>query len=138
MDVEELLEQLINTSPGNKNEFRLEFEDEITLKNLFELLLNFFTNICKLYFGDHNGIVNINHMTDNDLSLVNNYFYSIGFKYNLQNYNYNQTSLQQINYLQNNKYSNYTITSSTRLDELFFVLKCNDTIFKINFEQIPL
>ena len=60
MDVEELLEQLINTSPGNKNEFRLEFEDEITLKNLFELLLNFFTNICKLYFGDHNSVVNIN------------------------------------------------------------------------------
>lgn len=138
MDVEELLEQLINTSPGNKNEFRLEFEDEITLKNLFELLLNFFTNICKLYFGDHTGVVNINHMTDNDLSLVNKYFNSIGFKYNLQNYNYNQTSLQQINYLQNNKYSNYTITPSTRLDELFFVLKCNDTIFKINFEQIPL
>ena len=77
-------------------------------------------------------------MTDNDLSLVNKYFNSIGFKYNLQNYNYNQTSLQQINYLQNNKYSNYTITPSTRLDELFFVLKCNDTIFKINFEQIPL
>lgn len=138
MDVEELLEQLINTSPGNKNEFRLEFEDEITLKNLFELLLNFFTNICKLYFGDHNSVVNINNMTDNDLSLVNKYFNSIGFKYNLQNHNYNQTSLQQINYLQNNKYSNYTITSSTRLDELFFVLKCNDTIFKISFEQIPL
>lgn len=139
MDVEQLLGEIINNEPGEPNSFRIEFEEQIELKDLFELLLTFFTDICKLYYGDGEGIVDIERLDIKDIEFVNRYFASIGFKANILTYNdINSVSQNIIEYLKNNSYNQINITKDTKLKELFFVLSKGVKLYKISFEVIEM
>lgn len=138
MDVEELLGEIINSDPGKPNSFRIEFEEQIELKDLFELLLTFLTDICKLYYGDGEGIVDIERLGLEDIEYINRYFASIGFKVNILSYkDINNVSQNIIEYLKNNSYNQIEITKNTNLKELFFVLSKGIKLYKISFEVIP-
>lgn len=139
MDIEQLLEQLINNEPSEPNAFRIEFEEQIELKDLFQLLLTFFTDICKLYFGNGEGVVDIDRLTPGDIEFVNKYFASIGFKFNLLIYeDINNVSPTIIDYLHNNTYDKINIHDNTKLKELFFVLNKGVKLYKISFNIIEM
>ena len=135
MDIEELLEQILYNEPTEPNNFRIEFEEQIELKDLFQLLLQFFTDICKTYYGNNEGIVNIDKLTKDDIEFVNKYFASIGFKFNLLVYqDITNVSSNILDYLRNNTYDKIKIDSKTKLKDLFFILNKDLKLYKISFE----
>lgn len=136
MDIEDFLHNLIISEPKEKNTYNLEFIEEIGLKELFELLLDLFTKICKLNYSNDKNIVDLKRLKKNEINYINKYFESFGFNININIYDYNIIDFDTQTYLLNNKYDNYSINKKTKLSELFFILKSDNYIYKISFDLI--
>ena len=134
MEIEELFDTLLSKPAEPPNSIDLSFIDQIDLKNLFEFLLSFFTEISKTFFGDDNQVVHLENLNDNDFKKINAYIESIGFTTQLKTYNINNIDVFALGRLQNGKYNKITITSKTQLSDLYFTLKTGNTIYKISFD----
>jgi hypothetical protein len=54
VDINQLFNRVIESEPQPPKTFTVAIEDS-TLKELFEFLLEFFTMLCKHFYGDSNG-----------------------------------------------------------------------------------
>ena len=136
MDIEEFLSNLIKEKPKERKNYNLEFIEEIELKELFELLIDLFTKICKYNYADEKGVVDLKNLEETDIKYINKYFESIGFALNIKVYDYNVIDYNTQSYLLNNKYDKYKIDKKTSISELFFILKSSNLIYQISFDLI--
>ena len=57
--------EVITLSNPLPNSYPLEFDELESLKELFEFLLQFITMLCKFFYGDENGNVDLTKFTKN-------------------------------------------------------------------------
>lgn len=133
IDINELLNDIIIQQPKDEKSINFQFQNKIEIRDLFEILLNFFTDICKLYYSDDNHRVDLEILSNEDLDFIRKYFKSIGFNFNIESFNYYQISNNFIEQLQKNKYDKIVINTDTEINDLYFVLKCRNIIYKIKF-----
>ena len=136
MDIDELFEKILSKSAEPPKSIDLSFVNKIDLKDLFEFLLQFFTEISKTFFSNDQNIVELENLNDYDLKRINAYIESIGFKTIIDIYPVDSMDIFNIARLQNGKYNKITINNSTKLNELYFTLKCKEKIYKIGFDYI--
>ena len=136
MDIEELFEAILSKPAEPPKSIDLSFVNEIELKDLFEFLLQFFTEISKTFFSNDDNIVELEQLSELDLKRINNYIQSIGFSSTIDIFPTSALDIFDIARLQNGKYNKITITHQTKLKDLYFTLKCKDTIYKISFDYI--
>ena len=134
MEIEELFDTLLSKQAEPPNSIDLSFIDRIDLKNLFEFLLSFFTEISKTFYGDDNKVVHLEQLNDTDFKRINAYIESIGFTTILKTYNMDTIDVFDLGRLQNGKYNKITINCNTQLSDLYFTLKTGNTIYKISFD----
>jgi len=132
MDIDEVFSKLISTSPKPPNTYKLSL-DESNLKELFEFLLEIFTMLCKHFHGDEDGRVELQLLSTNDLIYINKYMGSLGFNCI---FNQVQTNSSNCEYYSQNRYDKIEITPTTNLLDLFFALRCNNTLNIIQFNTI--
>ena len=132
VDIEEIFNEVIKTSPKEPNSYPLQFELE-SLKELFEFLLQFVTMLCKEFYGDAQGQVNLANLTTDQFNLIDRYMQSIGFKCTFQPMAANSDN---INICYVNRFDRITITPETRLNELMFGIKCDSLLYVIMFDRI--
>lgn len=130
-DVDTILETLLQEAPKPPKSINISFEDA-NIKDVFEFLLELTTNIFKFLYGDENGIVNLGLLQLQQFSTVEAYIQSIGFKVYFEKLN---ASADILNFLYNNRYDRIQITSTTRLNELMFAIKCDNVVYKISFDM---
>lgn len=106
-------------------------DEDMDLKEIFEMLLMIFTEGMKILYAEEDGRVNLNARTEKDFIKVQDYFKSMGFLCNYKVYLPSQTS--SINF-ESRKYTNMTITDKTTLKELRLPLRCGPRIFEISFD----
>ncbi len=106
-------------------------DEDMDIKEIFEMLLMIFTEGMKILYGEEDGRVNLNARTEKDFMKVQDYFKSMGFICNYKVYLPSQTS--SINF-ESRKYTNITITDKTTLKELRLPLRCGPRIFEISFD----
>ena len=109
IDVLDLIDDLIKKPPYDEKSVLIQFQNHIDVKDLFEILLMMFTNICKIYFSNDGGIVNLDILSNDDLNFVQKYFQSIGFIFAVETHNYNTMTPAEISNLDHSKYSNIEI-----------------------------
>lgn len=136
IDVMDLIDDLIKKPPYDEKSVLIQFQNHIDVKDLFEILLMMFTNICKIYFSNDGGIVNLDILSNDDLNFVQKYFQSIGFIFAVETHNYNTMTPAEISNLDHSKYSNIEITKDTKIEDLYFILKCQNIIYKITFYYV--
>ena len=86
MDSLEIIRTIISEPPKPANSIQLEFSDienNITSKELFELLLMMFTEAMKVLYGE-NGRVELSKISRNNFNRINEYFNSFGFTINYE------------------------------------------------------
>jgi len=132
VDINEIFNEVTKTSPQDPNAYPLQFEVE-SLKELFEFLLQFVTMLCKEFYADDKGVVNLAVLTPDQFNIIDRYMQSIGFKCLFQPMAANADNLN-ISYV--NRYDRLTITPETRLNELMFGIKCDTILFVISFDKI--
>tara|TARA_B110000483_G_scaffold221650_1_gene277816 strand:+ start:227 stop:646 length:420 start_codon:yes stop_codon:yes gene_type:complete len=132
VDINEIFNEVTKTEPQAPNTYPLQFELN-SLKELFEFLLQFVTMLCKEFYADDKGVVNLAVLTPEQFNIIDRYMQSIGFKCLFQPMAANADNLN-ISYV--NRYDRLTITPTTKLNELSFGIKCDAILFVISFEPL--
>lgn len=135
VDIEELLADIIKNPPDDEK-IVFQFQNTVSVKELFEILLQFFTNICKLYYGDDNGQVSLQILTNDDLDFIRKYFKKIGMNFQIETFNNNTIDQRERQFMYDNKYDKIEITRQTPLDYLYFMLQCQNVLYKISFSYL--
>ena len=123
---------VFKNEPKPIKSINLEFETD-NLKELFENLLDIFTQGMKIHYGNETGIVDLSSLTQDNIINFNKYFNSFGIqllidiedKPIISGFNY-----QQI------KYTNINITNNTKLNELKLPFLSNGIVYIISFDFI--
>ena len=134
LDIDEIFDEVISLNNPAPNAYPLEFNLD-SLKELFEFLLQFVTMLCKYFYGDEKGQVDLSTLSQNDFINIDNYMKCIGFSCNFQGLPVNNYN---INYVYDNKYDRLEITPNTQLKDLLFGIKCNAMLYVIRFDTIVL
>jgi hypothetical protein len=132
LDIQEIFNEVTKSFPKEPNSIPLQFELE-SLKEVFEFLLQFVTLLCKEFYSDDKGQVNLGTMNQEEFNIINKYMQSIGFTCSFQSV---QANSNNTNYYYNNRYDCITITPNTMLKDLFFSIRCENTLFIISFDRI--
>ena len=132
LDIQEIFNEITKYPPREPNAFPLQFELD-SLKQLFEFLLQFVTMLCKEFYSDDKGQVNLGSMNPEQFNIVNKYMQSIGFSCN---FNALPANANNVNYYYDNRYDRIIITSTTNLKELYFAIKCENTLYVISFDRV--
>jgi len=133
LDINEIFNEVTSSSiPKEPNSYPLQFELD-SLKELFEFLLQFVTMLCKEFYSDDNGQVNLGNMTPEQFITVNKYMQSIGFNCDFKAV---PAIAQNINNTYNNRYDRITITKNTKLSDLLFGILCSNVLYIISFDKI--
>ena len=132
VDIYEIFNEVVKSSPKEPNSYPLQFELD-SLKELFEFLLQFVTMLCKEFYGDDKGQVNLANITADQFNLIDRYMQSIGFKCTFQPM---PANADNINICYVNRFDRIAITPETRLNELMFGIKCNELLYVIMFSRI--
>ena len=129
LDIQEIFNEVTKSFPREPNSIPLQFELE-SLKEVFEFLLQFVTLLCKEFYSDDKGKVNLASMTPEQFVIINKYMMSIGFTCDFRAVPANS---HNINNTYNNRYDRIKITQNTKLSDLIFGIKCDDMLYIISF-----
>ena len=132
LDIEEIFNEVTKTSPRDPNTFPLQFELS-SLKEIFEFLLQFVTMLCKSFYSNDKGQVDLGGMSEEQFLNVNKYMQSIGFECDFKAVIANS---HNINNTYNNRYDRIIITENTKLSDLLFGIKCNNILYLISFTPL--
>ena len=72
LDIEEIFNKVTANSPKEPNSYPLQFEMN-SLKEVFEFLLQFVTMLCKEFYGDENGQVDLASMSPEQFIIIDKY-----------------------------------------------------------------
>ena len=132
VDINEIFNEVVKLPPQPPNTFPLQFE-LVTLKELFEFLLQFVTMLCKEFYGDEKGQVNLSALSPEQFDVIDKYMKSIGFKCIFHPM---QANSDNINICYVNRFDRITITPTTKLNELMFGIKYDTVLFVISFDVL--
>ena len=132
LDIEEIFNEVTKNSPKEPNTFPLQFEMS-SLEEIFEFLLQFVTMICKEFYGNDKGQVDLANMTPEQFLIVNKYMKSIGYNCDFKAVPANS---HNINNTYNNRYDRVKITSNTKLSDLLFGILCSNVLYVISFDLL--
>ena len=123
---------VFQNEPKPIKSINLEFETD-NLKDLFENLLDIFTNGMKIHYGNSDGTVELSSLTQENIVNFNKYFNSFGISLIIQidnNAIINGADYQSI------KYTNINITNETKLSDLKLPFLSSGIVYIISFDFI--
>ena len=132
LDIEQIFNEVTRCSPREPNTFPLRFELP-SYKELFEFLLQFVTMICKEFYGNENGQVDLANMKPEEFITVDKYMQSIGFTCDFKAVPANS---HNINNTYDNRYDRVKITCNTKFSNLLFGIKCENILYVISFDKL--
>ena len=136
VDLKTLASHIFSSSPKEPKSIQLQFLEHMSNKDLFEFLLELFTEGSKIKYGIHQEdkiIVDLNSWTDTELDNLKDYFKSISFKLIVDIYHINDTlniNFDEINYRKK------VLTNNNHLREYKLPLNVGNNIFVINFDYL--
>lgn len=130
--IDEIFNDIINQQIPKANSYPLGFELD-SLKELFEFLLQLLTMLCKYFYGNENGQVNLALLSPAELQNIDKYMCVIGFTCGFQVLPANSNN---INWAYETRYDRIHITSQTNLEDLHLGIKCEDMLYIINFKKL--
>ena len=131
LDINEIFNEVLNIYPPTPNSYPLEFEVN-SLKELFEFLLQFTTMLCKHFYSNENGQVNLSLLSPTDFHSIDKYMQVIGFTCGFQAL---PANADNINWAYSTRYDRIQITQQTKLEDLHLALKCEDMLYVISFKN---
>ena len=123
---------VFKNEPKPIKSINLEFETD-NLKELFENLLDIFTQGMKIHYGNETGIVDLSSLTQDNIINFNKYFNSFGIKLLIDIED--KPIISGFNY-QQIKYTNININNNIKLNELKLPFLSNGIVYIISFDFI--
>ena len=135
LELDELVNNIFNRQPKPAKSIQLQFIENLSITEIFEFLISFFTEGAKYKYGEDKGNpntkVDITKWTNKELDLMKEYFSSISFKLNVDILDSKEHSFSSII-----TYKNIPINSSTALKELKFPIRVGSLIYVLSFDYL--
>jgi hypothetical protein len=128
---EKIAKNIFTKEPKPPGTVAFGVDEEMELKEVFEMLLMIFTEGMKILYGNEEQKVDLNSLREKDFMKVQEYFKSFGFVCNYDVYLPSQAA--SINF-ESRKYNNINITPKTKLKDLKLPLRCGPRVFEISFD----
>ena len=122
---------LFNNPPKPQRSINFEFQKD-NLKDLFEDLLDIFTQGMKIKYGENNK-VDLSELNENNIKEFNKYFNSFCINLNIiiEPYNFPNSNKYELM-----RYNKINITNKTKLNELKLPFLSNNIVYIISFDFI--
>ena len=137
LELEELVNNIFNRQPQPKKSFQLQFIENLSVKEVFEFLITFFTEGAKYKYGTENSdgktTVDLSKWTQKELKIMEEYFASVFFKLNVEIYEASKSKHIDFNLM---SYRKQVIGKNTPLNTLKFPLYTQNTIYVISFDYL--
>lgn len=130
--IDEIFHDIVKQQNPQANSYSLGFELD-SLKELFEFLLQLVTMLCKHFYSNDNGQVNLSLLSPVDFQTIDKYMQTIGFTCGFQALPANADNM---NWAYSTRYDRIQITQHTHLEDLHLGLKCYDILYIINFKKL--
>jgi len=135
-EIKELVNNIFSKSPMPENSYDIgivpeEGSDNLTVREIFEVILTFYTDGAALLYGDGNGKVDLDTWTDVEINTMSKYCLSIGFKPLVEILNKHDPQFKDV-YIPH--YRSIPINDTTPLKTLKFKLSCKNIIVIISFD----
>ena len=130
--IDKIFNDIITQQNPQANSYPLEFELD-SLKELFEFLLQLVTMLCKHFYSNENGQVNLSLLSPTDFQSIDKYMQVIGFTCGFQAL---PANADNINWAYSTRYDRIQITQQTKLEELHLALKCQNMLYVISFKKL--
>jgi len=133
INYEDLVERIFKKKPQNPKSITLDFVERLSLQELFEFLLSFFTDGTKILYGEtsSNGTVQVdlNMWTQETVDEMKKYLAMIGFKLfvNIEDFVPNKDYPSMM-------FNKIEIKENTNLSELKMILRNLNKVYIISFE----
>ena len=135
INYEDLVERIFSKRPQNEKSITLDFVERLSIEELFEFLLSFFTDGTKILYGETscngNVQVDLNKWTHDTINEMKKYLAMIGFNLFIEIEDFNP----QKNY-SSLMYNKIQIKENTKLSELKMILRNLNKVYIINFDFI--
>ena len=132
LNINDIFNEVVNLANPLPNSYPLEF-DINSITEIFEFLLQFITMLCKYFYGDTRGVVDLTQLSKNDFLKINIYMLTLGFS---SNFNIMNITNENLEYASKNRYDRIDINNNTKLKDLIFGLKCKNKLYIINFDLL--
>lgn len=138
IDIDDMINNIFTNDPQDIKSIQLSFDvnDEY---ELFTILVDILTHGLKILFGDENGKVNINTITENDFKTIEKYFNSFGFDIK---YKYD-IPLDKLNIDENTELPSLDDSITENVDDgknqlrlYYFTLKTDNIKYEISFDYL--
>jgi len=137
LELEDLVNNIFNRQPQPKKSFQLQFIENLSVKEVFEFLITFFTEGAKYKYGsktsDGKTTVDLSKWTQKELNTMEEYFASVFFKLNVEIYEASKSKHIDFNLM---SYRKQVIGKNTPLNTLKFPLYTQNTIYVISFDYL--
>ena len=130
--IDKIFNDIINQQNPQANSYPLEFELD-SLKELFEFLLQLVTMLCKHFYSNENGQVNLSLLSPTNFHSIDKYMQVIGFTCGFQAL---PANADNINWAYSTRYDRIQITQQTKLEDLHLALKCENMLYVISFKKL--
>jgi len=130
--IDKIFNDIITQQNPQANSYPLEFELD-SLKELFEFLLQLVTMLCKHFYSNENGQVNLSLLSPTDFQSIDKYMQVIGFTCGFQAL---PANADNINWAYSTRYDRIQITQQTSLEDLHLALKCQNMLYVISFKKL--
>jgi hypothetical protein len=134
INYDDLIERIFTKVPDNPKSVTLDFVEQLSLKEIFEFLVSFFTDGSKILYGvreEDKISVDISKWTSLELDMMKQYLAMIGFHLYVEVENFN--IYKNYDAIQ---YTNLKINHTTKLSELKIILKNSNKVYIVSFEFI--
>ncbi len=128
---QQIAQKIFKKPPGVPKSVAFTVDEEMDMREVFEMLLMIFTEGMKILYGNEEGKVDLNARTEKDFAKVKEYFHSLGFNCEYKVYLPSQAAHMDF---ESRKYTNVDITINTKLKELRLPLRCGPRVFEISFD----
>ena len=132
LNINDIFNEVVNLANPLPNSYPLEF-DINSITEIFEFLLQFITMLCKYFYGDTRGVVDLTQLSKNDFLKINIYMLTLGFS---SNFNIMNITNENLEYASKNRYDRIDINNNTKLKDLIFGLKCKNKLYIISFDLL--
>ena len=153
--LDEMITELFTNSPKPVNTIKLQTEG-LQLKDLFQMLLEIFTKGMKILYGNENGTVDLESITDEQLLEVKQRFRSFGIEifYQIKPYyqpgdvtdvfdeDVDEDNLPDFNTkddtLHNKDLNALPTSTEDKLSDFFYTIHCSNADYRIWFDHVDI
>ena len=129
IEPEQLFEKILSDDPKPPKTYRCGLDDSPCMTELFKFCMHFFHTASVRLYGDQNGAVDVSSWTQDNIALINEYFMSLSYRFNVSIIDPANDPNNLLRYYNELRYNRPNIENEIdlQLNQMYYILRIHKT-----------